>query len=137
MAKRKAERARNDPATDYRAKLAARQAKLEQARLARWSPRLGDRATITFARLLHVATAPSTKVSSLRKGFLERRVFNVPSYRPADRKALYRASQAVVRAARAKDTLLFEKSKVELDKQWQTAKATRRANSGFRPSAKR
>ena len=107
MAKRKPDPSkRQDAAVRYRARLEAKQSALAETQAARWSPGLRDRLDLGFARLLHTATAPTTRAS---------------------RKAVYRASRAVVGAARAKDAVTFRRANDELQKVWREARGNRTA----------
>ncbi len=128
MAKRKPDtRARReDPAARYRAKLEARRVAAQEAQTARWSPGVRDRMALMFARLLHTATAPTTKARGLRKRFLERWLLGAATRHPAHRKALYRASKAVLSAAKTNNAATFQQSRDELNRLWKEARANRR-----------
>lgn len=126
MAKRKPDTPKQDAAVRYRARLEARQTALAAAQTARWSPGLRDRLDLGFARLLHTATAPTTRASGIRKRVLERRVFRAATQNAAHRKAIYRASKAVVGAARTGDAATFKRANSELQRLWGAARADRR-----------
>lgn len=126
MAKRKPDTSKQDAAVRYRARLEARQTALATAQTATWSPGLRDRLDLGFARLLHTATAPTTRASGIRKRVLERRVFRAATQSAAHRKAIYRASKAVVGAARVKDMATFRRANDELRRLWGAARADRK-----------
>ena len=127
MAKRKPDTSKQDAAVRYRARLGAKQIALAAAQSANWSPGLRDRLDLGFARLLHTATAPTTQASGIRKRVLERRVLRAATQSAAHRKAIYRASKAVVGAARVKDMATFRRSNDELRRLWGAARADRKS----------
>lgn len=129
MAKHKADplSGREDPAAKYRAKLEARKAAAREAQATRWSPGIGNRPTLTFARLLYTATAPTTQASGLRKRLLERWLFRAATQHAAHRKVLYRASKAVLSASKAGDSATFDRSGDELRRLYREAQASSRA----------
>lgn len=112
---------RQDAAATYRAKLTAKKAAATST--GRWSPGLRDRLDLAFTRLLHLATAPKGPRSGLRKRFLERRVFSAATRRAASRNAIYRATRAVLSAARARDPVVFKTARAELYRLWREARA--------------
>ena len=126
MAKRKPRSPQRDVASAYRSKLEARKAAVEAREAARWSLSPRDRLDLLFASLLHTATKPSSKVSSVRKGLLERYVFPAATRRTTDRKALFRASKLVMQAARARNTPSFRASRNDLQGLWHEVKARKR-----------
>jgi hypothetical protein len=129
MAKRKADTLsrQEDPAAKYRAKLEARKAATHEAQATRWSPGIRNCLTLTFARLLYTATAPTTRAGGLRKRFLERWLFRAATQHAAHRKVLYRASKAVLSASRAGDLDTFNCSGNELRRLYREARVSSRA----------
>lgn len=117
---------REDPAAKVRAKLEARRAAAQGARAPRWSPGVRDRLSLTFARLLYTATAPSTKSSGLRKRVLERWLLRPATQHAAHRKALYKAAKTVLNAARTRNPAAFARSRDELRRLWREARTGRR-----------
>jgi len=113
---------REDPAAKVRAKLEARRAAAHEVRAPRWSPGVRDRLSLTFARLLYTATAPTTRSSGLRKRVLGRWLLRAATQHTAHRKALYKASKTVLNAARTRNPAAFARSRDELRSLWREAR---------------
>jgi hypothetical protein len=111
-----------DPASAYRSKLEAHKTAVQEREASHWAPSLRDRYDLLFASLLHTATRPSGKLGSVRKDLLERYVFRAATRHAADRKALFRLSQSVLRSAQARNTLSFQQARNDMQGLWQEVK---------------
>lgn len=92
----------------------------EPVKVPKWSPSSVDRVTISFARLLRIATAPESETSGRRKRFLERQLFKgSEDAKAAYRERFYQAAKAALVAAQARDTGAFVAARQGLAELWE------------------